>query len=86
MIKNYNQQIVRLLGRLKKAYPFYNIGRHISIALDDNKLWEVTDKELYLALKKYEIELNMDVTHNDIEDIIEDGLHLERTLFEEEED
>ena len=50
-------------------------------------MWGISDKEIFLCLQKYEIELNMDVDHEeDIEDIIEDGMHLGRTLFEEEED
>jgi hypothetical protein len=49
----------------------------------------VTDKEFLFALEKYELELNMDSPHIDeeeIEEIIKDGMNLERTLFEEEED
>ena len=84
---NYYRQIIRTLERLQKSHPTYNIGRHIATALDGSDVWGITDKEFLFALKKYEVELNMDVEHEeDIEDIIKDGINLERTLFEEEED
>ncbi len=79
-----------MLESLRKAHPTYNIGRHISTALDGyDDIWGVTDKEFLFALEKYELELNMDVDHIDqeeIEEIIKDGMNLERTLFEEEEE
>jgi hypothetical protein len=78
------------LERLRKAHPTYNIGRHISTALDGyDDIWGVSDKEFLFALEKYELELNMDVDHIDqeeIDEIIKDGMNLERTLFEEEEE
>lgn len=84
---NYYRQIIRTLERLQKSHPTYNIGRHIATALDGSDVWGIADKELLFALQKYEVELNMDVDHEeDIEDIIKDGINLERTLFEEEED
>jgi len=87
---NYYRQIIRTLNRLQKGYPTYNMGRHLSTALHEyNDLWGVSDKEMLYALQKYEIELNMDINHIDeeeIDDIIKDGMNLERTLFEEEED
>jgi hypothetical protein len=84
---NYYRQIIRALDRLQKAHPSYNMGRHLATALDGSDMWGITDKELLLALQNYEIELNMDVDHEeDIEDIINDGMNLEKTLFEEEED
>ena len=86
---NYYRQIIHVLESLYKAHPTYNIGRHISTALDDSDLWNITDKEFLFALEKYELALNMDIDHIDqeeIEKIIKDGMNLERTLFEEEED
>ena len=85
---NYYRQILQALERLRKSHPTYNIGRHISTALDEyNDLWGVSDKEMLFALEKYEVELNIDHPHTDeIEDIIKDGMNLERTLFEEEEE
>lgn len=79
-----------MLENLHKAHPTYNIGRHISTALDGyDDVWGVTDKEFLFALEKYELELNMDTDHIDqeeIDKIIKDGMNLERTLFEEEEE
>ena len=87
---NYYRKIINVLERLRKAHPTYNIGRHISTALDGyDDIWGVTDKEFLFALEKYELALNMDIDHIDqeeIEKIIKDGMNLERTLFEEEED
>jgi hypothetical protein len=87
---NYYRQVLQTLERLRKAHPTYNIGRHISTALDGyDDVWGVTDKEFLFALEKYELALNMDIDHIDqeeIEKIIKDGMNLERTLFEEEED
>jgi len=86
---NYHLLIIKTLNRLHKAHPLYNIGKHISTALDGNDIWGVTDKELFLSLQQYEINLEMDIDHIDeeeLEAIIKDGMNLERTLFEEEED
>jgi hypothetical protein len=86
---NYYRQIIKTLDRLKKAHPTYNIGRHISTALDGSDLWGVSDKEFLLALEKYEIELNIDYPHEDEDDlkkIIKGGMNLERMFLEEDED
>lgn len=85
---NYYHQILQTLKRLNKAHNTYNMGRHISTAIDGSELWGVTDKELLLSLQRYETSLDMDVNHDEeeIEAIIKDGMNLERTLFEEEED
>jgi hypothetical protein len=87
---NYYSQITKTLNRLQKAYPTYNMGRHLSTALYEyNDLWGVSDKELLLALEKYEIELNIDYPHEDEDDlkkIIKGGMNLERMFLEEDED
>ena len=72
---NYYKQIIQ--GLEKKAHPKYNMGRHLSTALDGSEMWGITDKDLLFALQKYEIELNMDVDH---------GMNLERLFLDEEED
>ena len=86
---NYYRQIIQTLVRLQKAYPTYNIGRHISTALDEySDVWGVSDKEFLYAIQKYEIELNIDGPHIDdeeIEKIIKDGMNLD-SMFEEEEE
>lgn len=85
---NYYRQIIHALERLQKAHPKYNMGKHLSTALDGSDLWGVSDKELLFALQKYEIELNMDADIDDeeIEEIIKDGMNLERMFLDEEED
>ena len=87
-LPNYYRQIVQALTRLQKAHPTYNIGRHLSTALDGySDLWGVEDKEFLFAIQKYEIELNIDGPHIDdeeIEEIIKDGMNLD-SMFEEEE-
>ena len=81
-----HRKIIQILNRLHKQSP-YNIGKHLSIAIDGEDLWSLSDIELFNCLEKYEIELEMDVQHeDDVEKIIKDGMNLERTLFEEEED
>ena len=86
---NYYRQIIQTLVRLQKAYPTYNMGRHISTALDEySDVWGVSDKEFLYAIQKYEIELNIDGPHIDdeeIEEIIKDGMNLD-SMFEEEEE
>lgn len=83
----YYKQIIDVLQRLNKAHPTYNMGRHISTALDGyDDVWGVSDKEMLFALEKYEIELNMDVDHVDqeeIDKIIKDGMNLNDILEEE---
>lgn len=84
---NYYRQILKALERLHKAHPTYNMGRHLATALDESNLWGLDDKELLFALQKYEIELNIDYAHTDeIEEIIKDGMNLERLFLDEEED
>jgi hypothetical protein len=87
---NYYRQIIKAFERLHKAHPTYNIGRHIATALDGySDVWGVTDKEFLFALQKYEIELNLDHPHIDdqeIDEIIKDGMNLERMFFDEEEE
>ena len=87
---NYYRKILNVLESLRKAHPTYNIGRHISTALDGyDDIWGVTDKEFLFALEKYELALNMDVDHIDqeeIDKIIKDGMNLERMFLDEEEE
>ena len=85
---NYYRKILHVLESLHKAHPFYNMGQHISTAVDGSELWGVTDKEFLFALEKYEASLELDINHDEeeIEEIIKYGMNLERTLFEEEEE
>jgi hypothetical protein len=85
---NYYRLIIKKLISLYKTHPSYNIGRHISTALDGHTdIWGVSDKEFLYALQKYETNLNMDVEHEeDIEDIIKDGMNLDKLFLNEEEE
>ena len=56
---NYYRQIIQTLRQLNKEDPTYNMGRHLSTALDGySDMWGMTDKELLFSLRKYELELN----------------------------
>lgn len=83
----YNQ-ILNILSELHRSYPTYNIGRHLSTALEDyGDLWAVSDKEILYALEKYQAELDMNVVpEEDVEKILKDGYDLDNILKEEEDD
>lgn len=85
---NYLNQIMSLLNELHKSFPSYNIGRHISTALDGEDVWGISDKELLAALEKYKIELDIDNTphanEQELQQIIKDGMDLSSILEEEE--
>jgi hypothetical protein len=82
-------QIISLLNDLHKSFPTYNVGRHLSTALEGyGDVWGMTDKELLYALNKYKTELDLDMPHSldvDIQDIIQQGMNLDNILDEEEE-
>jgi hypothetical protein len=81
-------QIITLLNDLHKSFPKYNIGRHISTALDGSDLWGVSDKQLLAALQKYSEQQELDdpyTNEREIETIISDGMNLDH-LFDEEEE
>lgn len=84
------QQALQTLQELHKDFPTYNMGRHLSTALDGyGDIWGLTDKELAFALNKYKAELEMDVPHTDeseIDKIIKEGMDLDNILKEEDED
>ena len=86
---NYYNKVLHILQELHTAYPQYNMGKHLATVIDEcGNIWGVTDKELAYALVKYKGQLEMDVKHIDereIDDIINDGLNLDK-LFKEEED
>jgi len=86
---NYYNQVLHLLQELNKVYPTYNMGRHLSTALDGyGDVWGVSDKELLYALEKYKSQLDMDIPHTDeseLEKIIKEGMDLDNILKEEEE-
>lgn len=78
-------QIISLLNELHKTFPKYNIGRHISTALDGTDLWGVSDKALLAALQKYKEEQEIDTPYTnqrELDAIIQDGLNL-NNLFDD---
>lgn len=90
--QKYYKESLEILTELKKLYPSYTLGQHLSTALDDyGDTWGITDKEIHFALTKYKAKMEMDVPHEtdeqEIEDIIKDGMNLSRTTaFEEDEE
>lgn len=85
---NQFKQIVSILTELHKTFPNYNLGRHLSTALDGyGDVWGMTDKELLFALQKYKTELELDAPHTsdeEIDKIIKDGMNLTSILEEED--
>lgn len=84
---NYYRQILNVLDDIHKNHPAYNIGRHISTALDGSDIWAISDRDFLLRLKDYRAELDSDIVHeDDVDLIIKQGLDLLHILDEEEED
>ena len=86
---NAYNQIVHILHELHKQYPSYNMGRHLSTALDGwGDLWGVKDSEILFALTKYKAQLDSDGYFHDenIDKIIDDGMHLDDILRREDEE
>lgn len=82
----YNQ-VLNILKELNKRHPHFNMGRHLSTALDGyGDIWGLSDKELSYALEKYKTQLEMDVPHaEDVDDIVKEAENLQG-MFEEEEE
>lgn len=87
MKANYFNKVINILKELKTKYPSYEVGRHISSATSDYKdIWDLSDKELYFALQKYELkELVNDPMREDVSKILEEGMDLDHILDEDEE-
>jgi hypothetical protein len=88
MRNDYYIQIIGLLKELQTAFPKYNLGKHLSTALDGNgDVWGMSDKELLHLLHKYKTEIELDIPHannEEIDDIIKRGVDI-NNIFEEEE-
>jgi len=81
---NMYNQVLNVLKELHKTHPHFNMGRHLSTALDGyGDVWGVTDKELLYALEKYKNELEFNKLE-DIEFILKDGADLDNMLMEED--
>jgi hypothetical protein len=78
--KNHYFQAIHILQELHKEFPMYNMGRHLSTALEGyGDMWGITDKELVYALEKYKEQIEMDVPHteeSEIDRIIKEGMDL----------
>lgn len=87
---NYYKEIIDLLLELKKEYPSYSIGRHISTALDEyGDVWGLPDKEVLYALNKYKVTLEIDDAPRETNDeylnkIIRDGMNLSLSNLEDD--
>ena len=78
---SYYEKILRSLKQLKELYPNYNMGRHISTVIDEQgDVWGMSDKEFSCSLEQYIKALALDKPHTEkeIDQIIEDGMHLDR--------
>ncbi len=87
---NYHKQIVSVLEELMKTYPEYNLGRHLSTALDGyGDVWGLTDREFVFLLNKYKTRMELDIPHvtdeDELDQIMREGMDLD-SLFKEEED
>jgi len=86
-MKDYYNRILASLTKLKELYPKYNMGRHLATILDDQgDVWGMTDKALLNAVDDYMKALVLDKPHEDqeIEQIINEGLHLDRYKLTED--
>jgi hypothetical protein len=88
--KHY-KEILETLLELHKSYPSYSMGKHLSTALDEyGDVWGISDKEMLFALTKYKAQMEMDVEHEtdeeEIQKIINDGMNLSSSVYEEDED
>lgn len=83
----YNQ-VLDLLLKLKREYPRYSLGQHISTALEEyGDVWGMTDNEILHALQKYELELEFNIApEKEVEKILKEGQNLDKLFQEEEED
>jgi len=90
MKRNYYKNILAVLTQLHKDHPTYELGNHMATALSEyTDIWGVPDKEIFMALKKYQNELSQDpsdITQDYIDKIVEDGMNLDNILNENEED
>lgn len=81
-------RVLALLKQLHESYPNYNMARHISTALDEyGNFWGLSDRELLFAFEKYKAELEMDVPHEDdeeIDQIIQDGINIEQIFTQDD--
>lgn len=84
-MRTYYDRSLTILRRLKQTIPEISLGKHLSRALDESVIENLSDKMLFNRLNDYLSELESDVSHTeDIEQIIKDGMNLEHILDNEE--
>lgn len=86
MKKNYFRQILKTFEQLKKSHPKCEIAKHIATAMDGQNVWGISDESFLKALKEYQAELEIDVKHSDddIDDIIRDGMNINKYFLSDE--
>ena len=88
MKKNqYYNEAIHLLQELKKTYPSLTLGQTLSsIVYEYGDVWGLSDKEFLFALEKYKTSLELDIQHSpsDIDDIINDAMDLDNILLDGE--
>lgn len=84
-MKTYYDRSLIILRKLKQTIPGISLGKHLSTALDESVIENLSDKMLFIRLNDYLSELESDVHHiDDIELIIKDGMNLNHILDNEE--
>lgn len=85
---NTHRLILKTLNELHSLHPSYNLGKHISTAMDGHDMWGITDGDFLDALIEYKVKFEMDVEHNDedISKVIDGGLKLNSLLLTEDDD
>ncbi len=86
-MKSYYKQTLSILSKLGRAYPKQTMGNFISSALDGSDLKGISNKDLFLLLKKYHSDLQTipSCSDDELNIILKEGMHL-HNIFEEDED
>lgn len=84
-MKSYYNRSLVVLDKLKKFMPDVSLGKHLTTALEEYNIENISDKDLFIKLNDYLSTLESDVPHcQDLEEIIKDGLDLNHILDSEE--
>lgn len=84
--KDYFDKIVKLLKELKADNQDVELTKHLALATSEHdSLFDLSDKELYTALRKHKNEMEMNtLTIKDLEMIISDDVFDDLSDTEEE--
>lgn len=78
---NYKKSI-KILQDLKRDYPTYTLAQHLATATEDYEdVWCMSDKEFVFALEKYRADLDMNTPDDELRQIIEDGMNLDKYIL-----